>query len=177
MTIDDLSSTAGASWDSSQVDSVSGASSYVPMTSANSSAADSAVAQMRSDIQQNSQNFSSLKGALISNNLAGATQAYAALQQDIQNASASAGGKSPFDPNGPIGKDFQAIGSALQAGDLSGAKQAFASFKTDIKIAGRTARAKSLQAANGANDGDGTDDAPTAAHDPSATGAILNATA
>jgi hypothetical protein len=181
MTIDDLSSTAGVSWSSGQVDSVSGASTYVPTSSLNTSATDSAIAQMRSDLQQNSHDFSSLKGALNSNNLAGATQAFAALQQDIQNASSSAGGKSPFAPNSPIGKNFQAIGSALQSGDLSGAKQAFASFKTDIKIAGRTARAQSLQAASGANDVDSSVDGQTATPNPttglSTTGGILNATA
>ena len=181
MTIDDLSSTAGAAWVSSQVDTVSGASSYVRPSSANTSATDSAVAQMRSDIRQNSQDFRSLKGALNSNHLAGATQAFATLQQDIQKASASAGGKSPFAPNSPIGKDFQALGSALQSGDLSGAKQAFASFKKDIKIAGRTARAQSLQAASGTSDGDSSGDGPTASPNPttdlSATGGTLNTTA
>jgi hypothetical protein len=181
MIINDLSSIAGASWDSHQMDSISGASSYVPTSSSDSSATDSVVAQMRSDIQQNSQNFGLLKGELNSNNLAGATQAFANIQQAIQNASSAAGGKSPFDQKSPIGKDFQAIGSALQSGDLSGAKQAFASFKTDIKIAGRTARAQNLQAASGDNGGDVADDAQTTAIKPTTdstnTGGMLNATA
>ena len=154
MTIADLPSTAGPSWDASQMDSVSGASSYVPTASAAASSADTTVAQMRSDLRQNSQDFAALKSALKSNNLSGAAQAFGTLQQDVQNASASAGGKSPFTANSAIGKDFQAIGRALQSGDLAGAKQAFAAFKTDIKRAGRTARAQQIQAASGASDGD-----------------------
>ena len=181
MSVADITYAAGASMNAGQMDSVSGASTYVPPTTSETSFTDSSVAQMRSDIQQNSQNFVSLKSALNSNNLAGATQAYNTLQQDIQKASAANGGKSPFDPNSPIGKDFQAIGSALQAGDLSGAKQAFATFKTDIKVAGRTARAQNFEAASGTSDGATTDGGQTTATNPvnSATtvGGILDATA
>jgi len=171
----DLSSVSNVGWGSGQMDAMSGASSYVPSTSS-----DSAISQMRSDIQQSTQNFGDLSSALTSNNLTGATQAYATLQQTIQSASAAAGGKSPFDPNGPIGNDFQAIGNALQSGDLSGAKQAFAAFNTDIKIAGRTARAQNLQAANAG------EPQPTTVGQPSGTnpaspastvGGILNTSA
>jgi hypothetical protein len=180
MTIDDLSSTGGATWSSSEMDSVSGASGYVPTASSDTSSTESAVAQMRSDIQQNSQNFGALKDTLNSNNLAGATQAYATLQQNIQTASSAAGGRSPFAANSPIGKDFQSLGRALQAGDLSGEKQAFNSFKADIKSAGRAARAQNLQA-SGVEDGTPSDGSQTSAINPAITastvGAILNITA
>jgi hypothetical protein len=112
----------------SGVDTVSGASSYV-------AAGDSGVAQARSSIQQQSQNFKALTGALQSGDLAGAQGAYATLQQQIQSASQSTGGTSLFNGSSSIGKDFKAIGSALQSGDVSGAQSALASFKQDIKAA------------------------------------------
>jgi len=166
MTIDNLSSASGVAWGSGQTDAVSGASSHVQ-----SSSADSALTQMRSEIQQNSQNFGGLTTALNANDLSGANQAYAAVQQIIQNASSAAGGKSPFDPNSPIGNDFQTVGTALQAGDLSGAKQAFTAFRTDIMIAGRNARAQTPEAA-GANEPEA---APTNPGNPgSIVGGTLN---
>jgi len=178
MSIADLTSTGGASMGASQMDSISGASSYVPPTSTSTASTDSVLAQMRNDLKQNSQDFAALKSSLNSNNLAGATQAFATLQQDIQNASSSAGGKSPFDPSSPIGKDFQAIGQALQSGDLAGAKQAFTSFKADIKSAGRAARAQNFQATSGANDGDADDGGQIAVvTSPTTVGSILNVTA
>jgi hypothetical protein len=184
MTIDDLSSTAGASWDANQMNSVSGASGYVPASSSGASSTESVVAQMRSNLQQNSQDFASLKSALISNNLTGATQAFTTLQQDLQSASSSAGGKSPFSPNSAIRKDYQAISKALQSGDLPGAKQAFAAFKADIKRAGRAARAQNVQAASSTNDGDADEGAqgsvgPTTAATTglSTSSSILNTTA
>jgi len=137
MDVSNLSSASSVYAGGNQLDAVSGASSYVPTTE---SSADPAITQMRSDIKQNSQDFQALKSALNSNDLAGATQAFTTLQQDIQTASEAAGGKSPFDANSPIGKDFQAVGNALNSRDLSAAKQAFASFTQDIKSAGRAAR-------------------------------------
>ena len=161
------------------MDSVSGASPYVPTSATDASSSDSVLAQMRSDIQQNSQDFSSLKGALNSNDLGAATKAYSTLQLDIQAASTSAGGKSPFGANSPIGKDFQAIGAALKSGDLSAAKQAFASFKTDIKTAGRTARAQNPPAASGASAGtmDGVTPSASTSLTSSSGSGILNTTA
>jgi hypothetical protein len=179
MSIPDLSNAAGASWGAGQMDSVSGASRYVPTAGTDTSATDSVVAQMRSDLQQNSQDFKALKSALNANDLTGATQAYTTLQQAIQTASASAGGQSPFSANSPIGKDFQAIGSALQAGDLTAAKQAFTAFKSDIKSAGRAARAQTLAGVGGVSDSDGdADGSSPGPANPSATiGGLLNTTA
>jgi hypothetical protein len=132
MTISDLASASTAAYGGQQMDGMSGSSPYVPATQTTT---DPAIAQMRAELKQNSSDFKSLKTALQSNDLASATSAFATLSQDIQKASASNGGKSPFDPNSPIGKDFQAIGTALQSGDVSAAKQAFAAFRHDIKSA------------------------------------------
>ncbi len=161
------------------MDSVSGASPYLPNSATDAASSDSVVAQMRRDLQQNSQDFNSLKGALNSNDLGAANKAYATLQLDIQTASTSAGGQSPFSANSPIGKEFQAIGAALKSGDLSAAQQAFASFTTDIKTAGRTARAQSLQTASGASTGTTDGVAPSSSPSPTspAGSGILNTTA
>jgi|GEM_PF-3403242 len=151
MNMMEMSGVTSLGADANQMNAVSGASGYVPPAAVST---DPALDQMRSDIKQNSQDFHALKRALQSNNLNAATQAFTSLQSDIQNASQAAGGKSPFDPNSPIGKDFQAVGAALNSGNLSAAKQAFAAFRLDIKSAGRAARAKNLPAAN---DGDADD--------------------
>jgi TolA-binding protein len=152
MNVTDISNSSGIYLDPNQINGVSGASAYVPMAA---STASPSIDQMRKDIKQNSQDFKALKNALKSNDLAGATQAFATLQQDIQKASQAAGGQSPFDPSSPIGKDFQALGDALQSGDLSAAKKAFATFRQDIKSAGHAARAHHHHRAD--NDGDADD--------------------
>jgi hypothetical protein len=175
MNVTDIASTASAFLGSSPMDTVSGASSYAP---AATTGTDSALAQMRSDLRQNSQDFKALKSALKTNDLAGATQAFATLSQDIQKASQASGGKSPFAANSAIGKDFKALGEALQAGDLSAAKQAFASFKNDIKTAGHSARAQAqaaASAASAANDGDADDGVSPAS--TATVGGTLNTTA
>src|ERR1035437_2626249 len=175
MSVSDISSAAGAYLGAEPMNAVSGASGYVP---AATTPTDSALTQMRSDIKQNSQDFKALKTALNSNDLAGATQAFATLQQDIQKASSATGGKSPFDPNSPIGKDFQALGNALQSGDITAAKQAFSTFKQDIKSAGHAARTHHHHAAKAAAATPSSD--PTAAI-PAATastsGGLLNSIA
>ncbi len=180
MNIADISNLSSACLGGESMNAVSGASPYVPATPTGT---DPLLEQLRSDIQQNSQDFKALKSSLKSNDLAGATQAFNTLQQDIQNASQTAGGQSLFDSNSPIGKDFSALGKALQSGDLSGAKQAFAAFRQDMKRAGHAARAQQQPSAN---DGDGDDGAPSLTLNPTATarsaswpalGSSLNATA
>ena len=153
MTISDLASASNVSYGSQPMDGMSGASPYMAATQTNT---DPAIAQMRAELKQSSSDFKSLATALKGNDLSGASSAFAALLQDIQKASANNGGKSPFDPNSPIGKDFQAIGNALQSGDISIAKQAFAAFRHDIKGAKHAHHA--VPAAT--NDGD-ADDAAT----------------
>lgn len=178
MSITDLSTLASAYTSGGQMDTISGASSYTPATNTGTTASDSAMAQVRSAIKQNSQDFKALKTALNSNDLSSATQAFSTLQKDIQKAASAAGGVSPFDPNSPIGKDFKAIGDALQSGDLSTAKQAFASFKQDIKQAGRAARAQSSHAATGTSDDDTNGTATSTATNSSSTvGSLLNVVA
>jgi hypothetical protein len=147
MDVSNLASASSIYAGGHQMDAVSGASSYVASAP---STTDPAISQMRSDIKQNTQDFQVLKSTLNSNDLTGATQAFAALQQDIQTASQAAGGKSPFDSNSPIGQDFQAVGNALNSDDISAAKQAFGAFRQDIKAAGRSARAdQNSSVANG----------------------------
>lgn len=135
------------------VDTMSGASSYV-------AAGDSGVAQARSSVQQQSQNFKALTTALQSGDLASAQSAYATLQQQIQSASQSAGGTSLFGSNSTVGKDFQAIGTALQSGDVSGAQSALSSFKQDIKAAKHhhhhTSGASTNSTTNSTSSGSGT---------------------
>ena len=152
MNISDLSGTAGAAWGGNEMHAMSGASSYVP--SANTSSSTDIFAQMRNAIKQSTQDFKSLKSALNSNDLAGATQAFASVKQDIQNISTNTGGKNPFAANSPIGKDFQVLGAALQSGDLRAAQQAFAQFRQDIKSAGHAARVGRHGGAGNDHDGD-----------------------
>lgn len=136
-------STAKLGWD--PMHAVSGASTYVPDPT---STLDPQIAQLRNEIKQNSQDFKALKTSLSSNDLAGATQAYQTLQNDIRVGSSATGGKSPFSPDSPIGKDFEAIGAALKSGDSAAAKRAFSDFTRDIRSAGRAARHEQRTASN-----------------------------
>jgi hypothetical protein len=166
MNVADPSNIASVYFSGNQMNAVSGASPYVPPTL---STTEPLISQMRSDIKQNSQDFKALRSALNSNDLTGATQSFTNLQQDIQTASQTAGGKSPFDPNRPIGKDFKALGDALKSGDIRAAKQAFTAFKYDIKSAGSAARAHHHHAAHNGNANTGT-------QNPSATAAASGTT-
>ena len=90
---------------------------------------------------QNAQNTTSnpfsdlaaISSALQSNDLSGAQNAFATLQQDLgttstQNATATSG-------TGTVtpGTDLTALGKALQSNDLSGAQNAFATLMQDLK--------------------------------------------
>ncbi len=145
MNVGNISGASGAYAGGFQINAVSGASGYVPPAA---SPSDALLQQLRSDIKQNTQDFKAIDTALSSNDLTGATQAYNTAVQDIQNASQAAGGKSPFDPNSPIGKDFAAIGAALKSGDVSAAKTAFATFRQDMKSAGRAGHGHHHRAAS-----------------------------
>jgi hypothetical protein len=82
-------------------------------------------------------NFRNLFQSLQSGDLAGAQQAYAAIQQSLPanagatSAASAAGSSTASQPVSAIGSDFQAIGQALQSGDLSAAQQAFAKLQQD----------------------------------------------
>lgn len=88
--------------------------------------------QIQNDIQLNSKDFKALKTALKANDLTGASQAYAALQQDFQNIPTVAGVQSPLDPSTTVGKDFKALGDALKAGNAAAAQQALGAFQHDM---------------------------------------------
>jgi hypothetical protein len=177
MSAPDISTSATASLGANQINAVSGASGYVPTATTTT---DPVIDQMRNDIKETSQDFKGLKHALNSNDLGSATQAFTALQQNIQTASQAAGGKSPFSSS-PIGQDFQALGDALKTGNLSAAKEAFGAFKRDIKTAGRAACAQPLPPENGGNEVGSGQSSPmiaTSSVPVSATiGGILNTTA
>ncbi len=174
MSITDLSSSASTYFGGNSIDTMSGASSYVPP---NASTTATAFSEMRNQIKQNSQDFKSLKTALGGNDLAGATQAFATLQSDIQNVSTAAGGKSPFDPSSPIGKDFAAIGDALKTGDIASAQKAFAAFRQDIKSAGHTARTHHHHAHSASGDSSASSATSTSTTTAAGTGSILDASA
>ena len=80
------------------------------------------------------QDFAQLASALQSGNLAGAQQAYGALQQG-QGASGGSSTSINNSVNNPITTDFAALGKALSSGDLNGAQSAFSQLQSDLKSA------------------------------------------
>lgn len=88
---------------------------------------------VQSFLQQRDADLKQLGTALQSGDLAGAQQAYAAIQALSQN-NASANGNS-FKVS-QRQQDFNAIGQALAAGDLGGAQQAFADLKATVQHRG-----------------------------------------
>jgi len=77
--------------------------------------------------------LSAIGSALQSNDLSGAQNAFATLQQDLgttgsQNATATSG-----TPTATSGSDLTALGNALQSNDLSGAQNAFATLMKDLQ--------------------------------------------
>ncbi|MGA2227494.1 MAG: hypothetical protein ABSH41_23910 [Syntrophobacteraceae bacterium] len=77
--------------------------------------------------QQVMNDFSQLGQALQSGSLTGAQQAFATLQQDMQNVGQSQSGQSQSTQQQSA---LNQLGQALQSGDLAGAQQAFAALKT-----------------------------------------------
>src|SRR6516162_5441254 len=96
------------------------------VTSIDSTLGGSNVTGLQDKAQQFKADFEKLKDALKSSDLAGAQQAFKALQQD-----APAGGK-----NNPLQSQIDALGKALQSGDLAGAQKAFAALQSAIKANG-----------------------------------------
>ena len=88
---------------------------------------------VQSFLQQRDADLKQLGTALQSGDLAGAQQAFAAVQALSQN-NASANGNS-FKVS-QRQQDFNAIGQALAAGDLGGAQQAFADLKATVQHRG-----------------------------------------
>ena len=77
--------------------------------------------------QQVVNDFNQLGQALQSGSLTGAQQAFATLQQDMQNVGQSQSGQSQSTQQQSA---LNQLGQALQSGDLAGAQQAFAALKT-----------------------------------------------
>lgn len=88
---------------------------------------------VQSFLQQRDADLKQLGTALQAGDLAGAQQAFAAVQALSQN-NASANGNS-FKVS-QRQQDFNAIGQALAAGDLGGAQQAFADLKATVQHRG-----------------------------------------
>jgi len=151
MNITDVSNNSTVS---GAMDGVSGASSYGWSSSTD-------LSQARTDIQQNSQNFKSLRDALQSGDLASAQSAYSTLQKQIQSASQSVG-QNLFDSKSSIGKDFQALGTSLQTGNLSGAQKDFNTFRQDLRTARhqKAATSDSTGAASSAGSNSATPSSP-----------------
>jgi hypothetical protein len=105
---------------------------------------------------QGAKDFQALQSALGSGDMAGAQQAFAAMQKDLQGAGwtgrrhhhhgdsatsttqAAQGSSSASTQKSSQGaQDLQALQTALTSGDLSGAQQAFAALKQDLQATGR----------------------------------------
>ncbi|MGD0816434.1 MAG: hypothetical protein ABSA83_22820 [Verrucomicrobiota bacterium] len=89
-----------------------------------------------SSVTQRSQDFTTLQTALQTGNLAGAQTAFAALLQDVQKTSQTAGPASLFGPGTPAARDLETLGGALKSANLAGAQRAFATLQGDIQAAG-----------------------------------------
>jgi ribosomal protein S20 len=131
-------------------------------------------------INQLKQDMQALQKALESGDLAGAQKAFAAFQQDIQNAQAKKG--TPTNTANPSAaanqakQDLDSLQKALDAGDLSAAKTSFAAFQKDVQSARgghHHHRMKSTQ------DSDGSQSTSTNASSTASTattGTVLNIT-
>jgi hypothetical protein len=81
---------------------------------------------------QRQTDFQNLGNALQSGNLAGAQNAFAALQQNLpNNSSQQAGAQS--NPSNPVATDFQNLANALSSNNLTSAQQAYAQLQQDLK--------------------------------------------
>jgi ribosomal protein S20 len=98
-----------------------------------SSAANPYQAPLVDAFKQRGQDFKALGTALQSGDLAGAQQAFAALQKDTQTIQSAQ--SQPSGQNSPGSQDFKTLESALNSGDLSGAQKAFATVQQDVQTA------------------------------------------
>ncbi len=124
------------------------------------------------------QDFQNLATAPASADLAGAKEAFAAVQKLLENpesgkASPSQGGGKP--PN-PLGMDLVGFGKALLSGDLSFAKDSVNSLLGEIQAA----RGRSQQRAQGGEGALNSAAPPTSTGRPTggkAVGSLINTTA
>src|ERR1700685_4230208 len=85
---------------------------------------------VQSFLQQRDADLKQLGQALQSGDLAGAQQAFTAIQALSQNNTSANGNSFKVSQRQ---QDFNAIGQALAAGDLGGAQQAFADLKATVQ--------------------------------------------
>ncbi len=97
--------------------------------------------------QQVRKDFAALKSSLNSNDLTGAQNAFATLQQDMQSIAQSQGTQQTG-ASSPFNTDLSAIGSALQNGDLTGAQSAFQKLQSDMQQARQTQGSQQPQKAH-----------------------------
>jgi hypothetical protein len=89
---------------------------------------------VQSNFKQVRQDFRDLASALQSGDLSGAQNAFAALQQLMQNAQPSSQSQSQGNSKqDQFSIDLAAIGKALQSGDLNSAQHAFTKLQQDIQ--------------------------------------------
>jgi len=98
--------------------------------SAVSSSSPFATSGSQTDYQKARADFKALSSALQSNDLTGAQQDFAALQQDAPVFAQALSGAQNTATASPVG-DLKALSSALQSNDLTGAQSAVAAFKQD----------------------------------------------
>jgi len=89
----------------------------------------------QNNVSQIKQDFQSLANDLKSNNLTGAQQDFAALQQLLPDPSASNQTQTGQSGSGQsqFATDLSAVEQALDKGDLSGAQKAFATLQQDVQ--------------------------------------------
>jgi hypothetical protein len=104
--------------------------------SAVSSTSPFATSGLQTDYQKARAEFKALSSALQSNDLAGAQQDFAALQQDAPVFAQALSSAQNTSTASPVG-DIKSLASALQSNDLTGAQNAMSAFKQDTSsIAG-----------------------------------------
>ena len=107
--------------------------SVSPISSSSANPVNPYQAPLADAFKQRGQDFKALGNALQSGDLAGAQQAFAALQKDTQTIQSAQ--SQPSGQNSPGSQDFKTLESALNAGDLSGAQKAFATVQQDLQTA------------------------------------------
>jgi hypothetical protein len=99
--------------------------------SAVSSSSPLAASGLQTDYQKARADFKALSNALQSNDLAGAQQDFAALQQDAPAFAQALSNAQTTSTASPV-SDLKSLSSALQSNDLTGAQSALAALKQDV---------------------------------------------
>ena len=99
--------------------------------SAVSSASPFATSGLQTDYKKARADFKALSSALQSNDLTGAQQDFAALQQDAPVFAQALSNAQTTSTASPV-SDLKSLSSALQSNDLTGAQSALAALKQDV---------------------------------------------